>query len=103
MNTTGSNTGGRTGSNTVVSPDRIRRFQPSDKAWITLAAGVFLWDMLAPANQTLSEGADRYLVHHKWLTRFVGVSLVAHVCNFVTPQWDWIHWLFTLSRRWRRP
>lgn len=77
--------------------------QPSDRAWITLGVGVLLWDTAAPNGQTLSEGADRYMVHHKWLTRCVGIALVAHVCNFVNPKCDVIHGLFVLSRKWRRP
>ncbi len=79
------------------------KLQPSDKAWIALGAGVLVYDMAASPGETLSEGADRYMVHHKWLTRGIGIALVAHVCNFVEPRYDAVHWLFVLSRRWRRP
>jgi hypothetical protein len=74
----------------------------SDKAWIVLGAGVLLWDLAAAEGQTLSEGADRYMDHHPWVTRSVGVALVAHVCNFLPNRWDPVHGLFVLSRRWRR-
>lgn len=77
--------------------------QPADRAWIALGAGVLLWDLLAPEGQTLSEGADKYMVHHKWITRAVGVALVGHVCNMIRPRYDIVHWLFVLSRKWRRP
>jgi uncharacterized membrane protein len=77
--------------------------QPADRAWIVLGAGVLLYDVFAVPGQTLSEGADRYMVHHKWVTRSVGIALVAHVCNMVGPRYDLVHWLFVLSRKWRRP
>lgn len=77
--------------------------QPSDRAWVTLGVCVLLYDVLAPEGQTLSEGADRYMAHHKWVTRGVGIALVAHVCNMIHPRYDGVHWLFVLSRKWRRP
>ena len=77
--------------------------QASDRAWIALGVGVLMYDVLADPGQTLSEGADRYMIHHKWITRSIGVSLVMHVCNMVDERYDWIHWVFVLSRRWRRP
>jgi hypothetical protein len=77
--------------------------QASDKAWITLGIGVLLYDVIAPEGQTLSEGADRYMLHHKWVTRGVGIALVAHVCNFVSPQFDFVHGFFVLFRKCRRP
>lgn len=75
---------------------------PSDKAWITLGAGVLLYDLMANEGMTLSEGADKYMVHHPWWTRAVGVALAAHVCNMIPNQWDPVHGLFLLCRRWRR-
>jgi hypothetical protein len=76
--------------------------EPADKAWIVLGAGVLLWDLLAPDGQTLSEGADKYMLHHPWFTRAVGLSLVLHVCNMIRPELDPVHGLFVLTRRWRR-
>jgi hypothetical protein len=77
--------------------------EPCDKAWITIGAFVLAYDLLAPEGPTLSEGADKYMLHHRWLTRAVGISLVAHVCNMIAPRFDAIHGLFLLGRRWRRP
>lgn len=34
--------------------------RPSDKAWLTLAAGVVAWDVLCPRDEMLSEASARY-------------------------------------------
>jgi hypothetical protein len=72
---------------------------PSDRAWLALLCGVLTYNIVAPAGETLSEGADRYMVRHKLLTRVIGVSLVAHVCNYIPCWCDPIHGLFLLVRR----
>lgn len=74
--------------------------QPSDHAWIAIGVGVLGWDMFC--EETLSEAADRYMLRHPWMVRGVAFALAAHVCNLVKPQYDPIHGLFVLSRRWRR-
>lgn len=76
--------------------------RPADRAWIALATGVLAYDVLAPPTQTLSEGADRYMLNHPWLTRWVAFSLAAHVCNLAEPEWDVIHLLFAGLRGWKR-
>lgn len=76
--------------------------QPADRGWIVLGASVLLWDLWAPEGQTLSEGADKYMLHHPWWTRAVGVALLGHVCNVWPARLDPIHGLFVLSRKWRR-
>lgn len=75
----------------------------SDTAWIVLGSGVLIYDLCAKQGMTLSEGADKYMLHHPWVTRAVGFALVAHVCNMLPDQWDPVHGLFLLSRKWRRP
>ncbi|MGV7669171.1 DUF7427 family protein [Mycobacterium kansasii] len=35
--------------------------RPSDKAWLTLAAGILAWDCLCPPNEMLSDASARYL------------------------------------------
>jgi hypothetical protein len=75
---------------------------PSDKAWIALGLGVLLYDLVAAEGMTLSEGADKYMRHHPWVTRGVGIALAAHVCNVLPNAVDPIHGLFLFSRRWRR-
>lgn len=73
--------------------------RPADWAWIALGVGVLAYDLAAPDGETLSEGADRYMQHHKWITRSVGIGLVAHVCNMVEPKYDPIHWAFVGMRK----
>jgi hypothetical protein len=77
--------------------------RPGDRAWIALGAGVLTYDVLCSDGNTMSETADTYMVHHPWLTRGVAFALAAHVCNLVAPKYDAVHWLFVLSRKWRRP
>jgi hypothetical protein len=77
--------------------------RPGDKAWIVLGAGVLSYDVLCSDGDTMSEAADAYVLRHPWVTRFVAFSLAAHVCNLAKPELDPIHWLFVLSRKWRRP
>lgn len=77
--------------------------RPSDKAWIAVGVGVLSYDALCPEGDTLSEAADRYMLRHPWLVRGVAFALAAHVCNLAKPEADPIHWLFVLSRKWRRP
>ena len=71
----------------------------ADRAWIALGIYVVTYDVLARPGQTLSEGADRYMLKHPWLTRGIAVALVGHVCNFLKPQYDPIHQLFKVLRR----
>lgn len=73
--------------------------RPADRAWIALGVGVLAYDLTAPPGETLSEGADRYMVRHKWLVRAVGVGLVAHVCNFISGRYDPVHWVFVGLRK----
>jgi hypothetical protein len=75
----------------------------ADKAWVTLGVGVLIYDMFAAPGMTLSEGADKYMHHHPWITRAVGVALAAHVCNMIPDRCDPVHGFFVLSRKWRRP
>lgn len=73
--------------------------RPADWAWIALGLGVLAYDLAAPDGETLSEGADRYMQHHPWITRAVGVGLVCHVCNAVPSRFDAIHWAFVGARK----
>lgn len=76
--------------------------QPSDRAWITLGAGVLAWNVYCDDGGTLSEACDRYLLRHPWLVRGVAFALAAHVCNLVSPRFDVIHLGFAAMREWRR-
>lgn len=75
---------------------------PSDKAWLCLGVGVLVYDLLAVPGMTLSEGADKYMRHHPWITRGIGIALAAHVCNMLPSEADPVHGLFQLARCWRR-
>lgn len=72
--------------------------RPADRAWIALAAGVVAYDLLAAPEQTLSDGADRYMMSHPWLTRAVAAAVAGHVCNLVPDRFDVIHLLFKVLR-----
>lgn len=67
---------------------------PADKAWIALGTYVVAYDLLASPEQTLSDGADRYMLRHPWVTRGVAFAVAAHCCNLVRPEFDPIHLLF---------
>lgn len=73
--------------------------RPADWAWVALGLGVLAYDLAAPDGETLSEGVDRYMLHHPWITRAVGVGLVCHVCNAISPRYDVIHWAFVGARK----
>lgn len=76
--------------------------RPADRAWIALGAGVLAYDVLASPEQTLSEGADRYMLTHPWTTRVVAFAVAGHVCNLLPNRFDAVHLLFTGLRVWKR-
>ena len=71
----------------------------ADRAWVALGAGILGYDILAPAGETLSEGADRYMLRHPWLVRGVALILVGHICNVWPQRFDVIHLGFVAIRR----
>jgi hypothetical protein len=75
--------------------------RPADQAWIALATGVVAYDVLAPPGQTLSEGADHYMLRHPWVTRAVAAAVAGHICNLLPDRFDAIHLLFKSARAWR--
>lgn len=75
---------------------------PADQAWMALGCYVLAYDVLAVPGQTLSEGADRYMLKHPWITRAVALAVAGHVCNLVKPEYDPIHLLFTGLRAWKK-
>ena len=62
--------------------------RPADRAWLTLAAGVFAYEVVAGLMrwELLSEAADRYRRHRPVLTHATVLYLAGH-----------------LLRRWPRP
>lgn len=70
----------------------------ADVAWIALAVGVVTYDVLAHPGETLSEGADRYMLTHPWTTRAVALAVSGHVCNLLPGRYDPIHLFFKALR-----
>jgi hypothetical protein len=76
--------------------------KPSDYAWLILAGYVIGWDTLCVEGQTLSDGADHYMLRHPWLTRAVAFGISAHVCNMVPERYDPVHKFAVAVRAFRR-
>jgi hypothetical protein len=72
---------------------------PADRAWIVLGLGVFGYDVACGEGETMSEGADRYMLRHPWLVRGVAFALASHVCNLVPDRYDVVHQMFVAVRR----
>lgn len=76
--------------------------KPADRAWCAIGVFVVIYNVAAKDGETLSEGADRYMLSHRRLTLSVALTVVAHVCNFVSPRFDIVHLTFGAIRRIRR-
>lgn len=74
------------------------RYRPADRAWITLAAGILTWEILAPDGELLSEAVDRYRRRHPWLTATVITYISAHLLRVVPRHVDPLHRLASLGR-----
>jgi len=72
--------------------------RPGDKAWLVLAGGILVWDMIAPPGELLSEAADRYLETHPILTRAVIAVVALHLANILPPRIDPVHQCFIAAR-----
>ena len=68
-----------------------------DRAWIALGVGVVAWEIWG--SELLSTAADRYMLHHPWLTRTVAFTLAAHCCNVIPDRYDPIHQGFAWKQR----
>lgn len=60
----------------------------ADCAWLALAAGVIVYDLCASDGEKLSEGADRYMLTHPWITRMVVAITAAHLLNLLPQMFD---------------
>jgi hypothetical protein len=74
----------------------------ADRAWVVLGLGVLGYDVFCEPGETMSEGADRYMLRHPWLVRGVAFILAAHVCNMAPSRYDPLHLGFVALRRIRR-
>ncbi|MGB0971284.1 MAG: DUF7427 family protein [Mycobacterium sp.] len=70
-----------------------------DRAWLTLAAGIIVYELSAEDGELLSESADRAMLRHPWIVRGAAFLLAAHVSNTIKPSCDPIHRLFALKPR----
>lgn len=71
----------------------------ANRAWLILAAGVIGYDLWCKPGETLSEGADKWILKHPWLAR-LGLGVVAvHVANLVPAKADPIHLGFNAAKR----
>lgn len=77
------------------------RYTTSDKAWMTLGAGILAYEIWAPDGELLSEAVDRYLITHPIATKVIVITLVLHILNVVQPNYDPIHHLATVLRKGR--
>jgi hypothetical protein len=59
--------------------------RPSDKAWLTLAAGVTVWDALCPRGEMLSEASSRYAKARPLLWNVTIIYVAGHLMH-VWPQ-----------------
>ncbi|AXN50922.1 hypothetical protein DSM43518_02009 [Mycobacterium marinum] len=73
--------------------------QPRDYACLALAAGVGVWDFLAPPGQTISEACDDYLIRRRAATEVGLLVLYLHVANKLPERVDIVHWMFVGLRR----
>lgn len=73
--------------------------QPADRAWLTLAGGVLVYDLLCPRGETLSEGVDRYHAARPWLTRISVAIVAAHLLDWLPSLLDPLHCI-TVIRQW---
>jgi hypothetical protein len=80
----------------------IPRLRPSERAWLALGVGVLAYDVCAPDGETLSEGVDRWLEAHTWITRVVILTVARHLGNELTADIDPLALTLGLARRLRR-
>ena len=71
----------------------------SDKAWLTLAAGVVVYEIAADDGEMLSHAVDRWLVTHPVVTWTGVLVTAAHLLNLLPPQYDPFAWGFQWRSR----
>lgn len=76
-----------------------RRLEHSDVAWLTLAAAVVCYELLAPPGQLLSEACDRYRQRHPLVVGAAVVMVAAHLLRALPHRVDPLHHLAGRLRR----
>jgi hypothetical protein len=75
----------------------VRPELTSGRAWAAIGLGVLAYEVAAPPNELLSEGADRALCDHPYLTR-AAIGLTAlHLANALPERLDPFHKLTGLK------
>lgn len=62
-----------------------------DAAWSTLAAGVLVYELTAPAGELLSEAMDRYRSRHPAVVGITVVYVAAHLLRIWPKRIDPLH------------
>lgn len=71
-----------------------------DAAWITLAVGVFVYEVTAPPNQLLSEAMDRYRHRHPIVSSLAVIYVASHLLRIWPAPIDPLHQIATrIGRR----
>lgn len=82
----------------------LRYYRPeltAKRAWIGIGVGVVAYEIAAPPNELLSEGADRTLQKYPYLTR-AAIGLTAlHLMNAIPEKYDPLHQGFKALKRHR--
>lgn len=65
--------------------------RPSTKAWITLIAGVVVWDVVCEPGEMLSEASAGFAKAHPVLAYLVVGSVAAHLVEKIPKRIDPIH------------
>jgi hypothetical protein len=64
---------------------------PAEKAWGALIAEVLAYEVLCPKGETLSEGVDRALETHPFITTLAIGYTALHLMNLLPPEIDLFH------------
>jgi hypothetical protein len=64
------------------------KLHTAEIAWLALGAAVLAWELSAPENHLLSEGADRALKRAPILTRAAIAITALHLANALPPRID---------------
>lgn len=66
----------------------------ADRAWLTLAAGITVYEVLAcrrPGWELLSQAADRHRARHPWAVHVAAIYLAAHLTRRWPARVDPLH------------
>lgn len=69
--------------------------KPSDKAWMTMVAGIVAYELLAKDGELLSEASHRYCQApgvKGWLVRAFIAATAGHLMGVVSHKYDLYYW-----------